>query len=740
MRIGRGFKRPLAVMLASLVAVALLPVLANAAVDTAAFCVRATTANPFTDVVADDPNIANINCLVSTGITVGVTPDTYAPNGTVTRRQMALFVKRLIDTANTLETGEPGVAALPAYSGSSAFSDVAGETPTLARAIGQLDQAGIIEGRTDGTYGPGDPVSRGAMAKFVANAVGFLTGEPLDGAGTDQFPDDDDSVFEDFIDRLGASDIVDGDGAGHYNLESPVTRRQMASFLVRPLQVLLDAGAVEPTPDLTRLVRFALQLEPVMAGGVWMLSTHTGTDQTEVVVLQEGVVPADGGLSITLPPETVAAVSTSKFFFLSALNVDPADITTGQSVDVSVGLSDDDAAGGSFTDFGVVPSKTVPVREAHDDPSQATGGQLPAEVQAALSENAAPSSPSPQEAPADNRPQAVRSSADPTPTGEPSSRESPVLVPETGVLAHQPCSEGEFCRSSSVTVPVDPECTRPLLAFNATDCIIAARDIPGVKSFRGYSHRPAGTLTNFIVEAGSEQQWQNGVRSSAGPFEVSGSTTRTSGRSTTDAFPPQGDCWRYPDPAVDFPSCSPYGRIAKFGNDTWRWERHQMKYCFLVTGDLCFVNEKEVLRHERYDGGQREDGPVEFDNYYADIEMIENGLAGSWSRHLVGAEHGFHLERGIEVERAASVGLDFPEAFSSVTFQSSMSTTQVERVLNHIKFRDDLPFFGADPFNPESGKWYRYDAGTDWGYEYWSCKYAKGWSDGSDPAACWPHG
>lgn len=187
---------------------------AGAQVPTGGFCGDAARSDGFTDVADNDPNVANITCLTASGITRGVTPTTFAPAAPVTRRQMALFVKRLVDTANRLEIAD--LQALPSPPAGAAFPDLLPESAEVRDAVGQLEAAGIIDGKPDGTYGPGDLVSQAQMAKFIVNAFELLIGEELP-AGSDAFvddDDDDDSVFERFINKLADAGMVVGQSSG----------------------------------------------------------------------------------------------------------------------------------------------------------------------------------------------------------------------------------------------------------------------------------------------------------------------------------------------------------------------------------------------------------------------------------------------------------------------------------------------------------------------------------------------
>ncbi len=80
-------------------------------------------------------------------------------------------------------------------------------------------------------YCPSGTVTRGEMAAFLVRALGLT-----DDGGGDLFVDDDASIFEADIDRLGTAGITRGcnpPANTEYCPDDPVTREQMAAFLVR---------------------------------------------------------------------------------------------------------------------------------------------------------------------------------------------------------------------------------------------------------------------------------------------------------------------------------------------------------------------------------------------------------------------------------------------------------------------------------------------------------------------------
>ncbi len=95
-------------------------------------------------------------------------------------------------------------------------------------------------------YCPSDPVTRGQMAAFLVRAL------DLGPASGDQFSDDSGSVFEDDINRLASAGITKGCNPpqnDHYCPTKVVSRGQMAAFLVRALGYTDNGGGNLFTDD-----------------------------------------------------------------------------------------------------------------------------------------------------------------------------------------------------------------------------------------------------------------------------------------------------------------------------------------------------------------------------------------------------------------------------------------------------------------------------------------------------------
>ena len=193
-------------------------------------CPSGTPQAPFTD---SRPNTheASIDCIVFWRITAGSTPTTYNPTGNVTRGQMARFIANVIrESGGQLDAG------------TRRFSDTAGNQ--FEGDINALAQAGVVGGRTDGSYGPNDLVRRDQMARFLKNAYEFRTKKTL-ASSRDYFGDDNGSIFEADINRVAEAGFTGGTGGSSYSPAANVRRDAMASFLARVLDKLAaEDGAV----------------------------------------------------------------------------------------------------------------------------------------------------------------------------------------------------------------------------------------------------------------------------------------------------------------------------------------------------------------------------------------------------------------------------------------------------------------------------------------------------------------
>jgi hypothetical protein len=111
-----------------------------------------------------------------------------------------------------------------------------GPPPVFFKDIEWLAQTGVSWGCNpppNTLFCPDDPVTRGQMAAFLVRALGYT-----DDGGGDLFVDDDNSIFESDIDKLATAGVTKGcnpPANTEFCPDEPVLRDQMASFLARAL-------------------------------------------------------------------------------------------------------------------------------------------------------------------------------------------------------------------------------------------------------------------------------------------------------------------------------------------------------------------------------------------------------------------------------------------------------------------------------------------------------------------------
>lgn len=101
--------------------------------------------------------------------------------------------------------------------------------------IEAVAEAYVAEGGTDGCFRPDAAVTRGQMAAFLQRGYD-LTG------GSDAFCDTTGHSHETAVRAVAAAGIARGGDDGCYRPDDPVTRGQMASFLVRAEQLTTSDG------------------------------------------------------------------------------------------------------------------------------------------------------------------------------------------------------------------------------------------------------------------------------------------------------------------------------------------------------------------------------------------------------------------------------------------------------------------------------------------------------------------
>ena len=99
-------------------------------------------------------------------------------------------------------------------------------------SINRLAEAGVTLGCSEGLFCPGKAMTRAQMATLIVRAL------DLPATGVDFFSDDDSSSHEASINALAAAGVTSGCGVDAYCPADRVTRGQMATFLARALGLI----------------------------------------------------------------------------------------------------------------------------------------------------------------------------------------------------------------------------------------------------------------------------------------------------------------------------------------------------------------------------------------------------------------------------------------------------------------------------------------------------------------------
>ena len=168
----------------------------------------------------------NIETIAALGITVGCSPtrpDRFCPDRMVTRAQMMAFLARAV--------GE-GTSSTPTTSRFADVPDGAWYLPYVER----LADLGVVEPYPDGTFRPLEPLTRRDMAVLLTRAFPHISPAVApDGTFADVAAN---APHAAEVEAIHAAGVTRGCSVAPllYCPDDPVTRAQMASFLVRALQ------------------------------------------------------------------------------------------------------------------------------------------------------------------------------------------------------------------------------------------------------------------------------------------------------------------------------------------------------------------------------------------------------------------------------------------------------------------------------------------------------------------------
>ena len=139
-----------------------------------------SNSTPFTDIADLSQESRNaISQIFQIRITIGATPTTYAPDRDVTRGEMALFLKRLMNLMDPVVDGRDVYGYVPAdvddndggFDIESPFRDLDDVIVETFDSVTQLYELGVASGTSSRLYGPKGDMSRAAMAEFMAGIL-----------------------------------------------------------------------------------------------------------------------------------------------------------------------------------------------------------------------------------------------------------------------------------------------------------------------------------------------------------------------------------------------------------------------------------------------------------------------------------------------------------------------------------------------------------------------------------------
>ena len=130
--------------------------------------------------------------LADLGITQGTSDTTYSPGEDVSRAQMAQFISRLMDLMVPQADGEIGLRSTTQYGYTpsdvadndmdadigSPYGDLGRATKDAYDSITYLYELGVASGISDTSYSPESPITRAAMAQFMAAVLDHSNARP----------------------------------------------------------------------------------------------------------------------------------------------------------------------------------------------------------------------------------------------------------------------------------------------------------------------------------------------------------------------------------------------------------------------------------------------------------------------------------------------------------------------------------------------------------------------------------
>ncbi len=172
----------------------------------------------FSDVPTNNTFYPYVTCMVTHNIVSGYPDGTFRPNANMTRGQAAKIIVSAAGLAEKIAASQQTFSDVPA-------------TNTFWRSIEVAAMHGILTGYPDGTFRPNNNVTRGQLAKIAANAAGYtevVTTQTFSDVSSEQ-------PFYLYIERMAQRGLISGYPDGTFRPGNGVTRGQAAKIVSNAL-------------------------------------------------------------------------------------------------------------------------------------------------------------------------------------------------------------------------------------------------------------------------------------------------------------------------------------------------------------------------------------------------------------------------------------------------------------------------------------------------------------------------
>lgn len=168
----------------------------------------------------------SIRAIAARGIIVGKGAEQYDPQGKLTRAEFVQMLVKLFDLADPSATSK--------------LTDVK-EGAWYYKAVASAEKLGIVQGKTDGSFGRNDVLTRQDMAALLHRAL-LVSGYslPQNEKAVPAFTDEENiSVYaKKEVEALKQAKVLVADANGSYGPKSPVNRAEAAVLIYNFLQIV----------------------------------------------------------------------------------------------------------------------------------------------------------------------------------------------------------------------------------------------------------------------------------------------------------------------------------------------------------------------------------------------------------------------------------------------------------------------------------------------------------------------